>query len=99
MYVTIKLILFLLSGCGGQSARGGLLYPDSHPLHHPGLLHRPHRQPAQEEDGRRSDEAEESRLSGDRRHGGLLRLLPPLHLSQDGSADRPGQKHERTRSG
>ncbi|KAF3850214.1 hypothetical protein F7725_019933 [Dissostichus mawsoni] len=33
-------------GCGGQFARGGLLHPDPHPLRHPGLLHRAHRQPA-----------------------------------------------------
>lgn len=83
------MIFFLIEGCGGQFARGGLLHPDPHPLRHPGLLYRAHRQPAQEKDCGQQDEAEASGVPGDLRHGGVLPLLPPLHHCQDDSADCP----------
>lgn len=84
------LFYYLISGRDWQFARSGLLYPDRHPLHHPGLLYSAYYQPAQEEDSWRQNQAEESCLFGDLCHGGLLFLLPALRYRQDGSADRPG---------
>lgn len=83
-------------GRGGQLARGGLLHPDHHPLHHHGLLHGANRQPSPEEDGGRQDEASASRLPGVLGHGGLLHLLPALHHRQDGAADSACAGGQRT---
>lgn len=74
------LSLFLLLGC--------LLHPDHHSIHHPGLLHRAHRQPAAEEDGGGAGQAAEGRVCGDVRGGGVLCLLPPLRCRQSGAPER-----------
>lgn len=89
----------IISGRGGQHARGGLLHPDHHPFHHPRLLHRPHRQPAEEEDGGRPHQAEEGRVPGHLGHGGLLLLLPALHHRPHDPADHACAGGERAGAG
>lgn len=68
--------------------QGGLLQPDCVSLHHPGLLHRAHRQPAAEEDRGREGQTAEGHVGGDVRGGGLLHLLPALRHRQGGAPER-----------
>lgn len=72
--------------------KGGLLQPDHHPLHHPRLLHRAHRQPPEEEDGGGEDQTEASRVRGHVRCRRLHHLLPALRHSQGGAAERQAQR-------